>query len=411
MKLTDEVLVNSERTAFISSNATASKLQHVIRSWLLQEHKLKSILGSITTITGQQLRHNTPPPQPHYDVILSVLNPNPDLQKLNWNVRLAAEKYIAPYLNSLSPLSNFTLKSQWKYQVKFEHIDRQIQDDTKLGRHFMLSQDHLPQIITSLEKRLGNQVSNNPCIHLVFYVPPCKKAPLHIYTKQGERASNNGVESFISAKWGGIIILNPSESVCLKYMETEGESDIDINSHDAMEVGLYLLRKIFDMESNQPIQATNITELDTILPRTWEIDTHLRTGAIHLIHSAQSTLNSLIQLLGGISYIVINDQVGKEINNAFEKVVLAKKALAASDLNLAVILARDAFISAEKAFFDPSLLALLYFPDEQKYAIYIPLFLPIMIPVLLSISSVKKFLTRKKASDTDEKQLKQEKTE
>ena len=33
--------------------------------------------------------------------------------------------------------------------------------------------------------------------------------------------------------------------------------------------------------------------------------------------------------------------------------------------------------SAEKAFFDNSLLALLYFPEDQKYAIYIPLFLPI----------------------------------
>jgi phosphatidylinositol glycan class S len=33
--------------------------------------------------------------------------------------------------------------------------------------------------------------------------------------------------------------------------------------------------------------------------------------------------------------------------------------------------------SGEKAFFDNSLLALLYFPEDQKYAIYIPLFLPI----------------------------------
>lgn len=250
IKLTDEVLVNSDRTAFISSTASANKIQQVLRSWMLQEYKINSILGSTTTITDRKIRHNIPPPQPNYDVVLSVLNPNPDLQKLNWNVRLAAEKYIAPFLDSFSPISNFTIKSQWKYQVKFDQVDKQIQDDSKLKRHFMLSQDHLPQLITSLEKRLGNQVSNNPCIHLVFYVPPCKKAPIHIYTKQGVRASTNGVESFISAKWGGIIILNPPESVCQKYLETEAPSEIDINSHDAMEIALYLLRKILDMESN-----------------------------------------------------------------------------------------------------------------------------------------------------------------
>lgn len=50
--------------------------------------------------------------------------------------------------------------------------------------------------------------------------------------------------------------------------------------------------------------------------------------------------------------------------------------------------AEAAFLASEKAFFDPSLLALLYFPDDQKYAIYIPLFLPVSIPVLLSLRYV-----------------------
>ena len=46
---------------------------------------------------------------------------------------------------------------------------------------------------------------------------------------------------------------------------------------------------------------------------------------------------------------------------------------------------------AEAAFFDKSLLALLYFPDDQKYAIYIPFFLPVGIPVLLSLKTLLKF--------------------
>ena len=59
--------------------------------------------------------------------------------------------------------------------------------------------------------------------------------------------------------------------------------------------------------------------------------------------------------------------------------------------------AKQAFESSEKAFFDASLLAQLYFPDEQKYAIYIPLFLPIMVPVLTSFSMIKKLLIKFRA--------------
>lgn len=350
-------------------------------------------MGAITTIDGRKLRHKNVPPQPRYDVLLSVLNPNPELQNLRWNVKVAAQQYIAPFLAELSELSNFTLKSQWKYQVKFAQTSKQIQDDSVLGRHYSLTQDQLSQIITALEKTLGNQVSNDPCIHIVFYMPPCSVAPLRIYTKDGVRASSNGVESFISAKWGGVIILNPAEKLCVN--NTDELIDVKVNSHEAMEIALYLLRKLFDMESNQPIPGVNLTQYEAIQPRIWEIDTYLRTGCIHLIQTAASTLQSLVELLAGISYIVINDQVGHEITNSYENIRLAKVALQESRLQDAVVHAKAAYVSAEAAFFDPSLLALLYFPDEQKYAIYIPLFLPIMIPVLLSILSMKKFFKKK----------------
>lgn len=350
----------------MSPLASSSKLQRVLRSWILQEHKLRSVIGAVSTIDGRSIRHKSAPPQPHYDVLISVLNPSPELQHLSWNVKHATQKYIAPFLAELETLSNFTLKSQWKYQVKFSQANKQAQDDTVQGRHFILAQEHLSQIITSLEKTLGNQVSNRPCIHLVFYAPPCQQAPLHIY-KDGVRASTNGIESFISAKWGGVMILNPSAKKC-EAIEAgnEEKAEIKINSHEAMEMALFLLRKLFDMESNAPIFGVNLTQYEAIEPRVWEVDTYLRTGCVHLIQTAESTLLSLIQLLNGISYIVINDQIGHEIKVAYENIVRAKDALASGELAQAVQHARVAYVSAEAAFFDPSMLALLYFPDEQK---------------------------------------------
>ena len=262
-KLKDDVLVMADRTAVISEAVTSTKIYQVLTLWILQEYKLKSILGSLTTARGRQARPNSAPLQPHYDVLVSVLNPKPDLQEVKWNVRAAVESYIAPFLNELSSISNFTLKSQWKYQVLIESTTKQIQDDTKLGRHYQLAEENLPHIITSLEKKLGNQISNNPCIHLVVYVPPCQNAPIRIYRKDGiEKATNNSVESFTSAKWGGITIANPAESVCLKYMEDQQFSKFHLHSAEVMSILLYHLRKIFDFENNVSLKRLMLSSVN-----------------------------------------------------------------------------------------------------------------------------------------------------
>ena len=107
----------------------------------------------------------------------------------------------------------------------------------------------------------------------------------------------------------------------------------------------------------------------------------------------------LILSLGDIKNIVINDNVGDAVFLSYDNILLAKSHLLANDLEKSVVYARKAFEAAELAFFDPSLLALLYFPDEQKYAIYIPLYLPILIPVLLSIMAMLKAVYRKKKSN------------
>ena len=54
---------------------------------------------------------------------------------------------------------------------------------------------------------------------------------------------------------------------------------------------------------------------------------------------------------------------------------------------------------SEAAFFDPSLLALLYYPDDQKYAIYVPYFLPVGLPILISLKSIVKLIKSKDKID------------
>lgn len=40
---------------------------------------------------------------------------------------------------------------------------------------------------------------------------------------------------------------------------------------------------------------------------------------------------------------------------------------------------------ASRAFFNPGMLALLYFPAEHKYAVYTPLFASVAVPLLAAV--------------------------
>lgn len=52
---------------------------------------------------------------------------------------------------------------------------------------------------------------------------------------------------------------------------------------------------------------------------------------------------------------------------------------------------------ASRAYFDPSMVALLYFPDEHKYAVYTPLFGPVAVPLVLAlVKEVKEWRAERK---------------
>lgn len=62
-------------------------------------------------------------------------------------------------------------------------------------------------------------------------------------------------------------------------------------------------------------------------------------------------------------------------------------------------LSADANEFSSRAFFNPGMLALLYFPPEHKYAVYVPLFGPITLPFLLVLlKEVRKWLQERRAS-------------
>ncbi|XP_055903161.1 GPI transamidase component PIG-S-like isoform X1 [Eupeodes corollae] len=394
--LQEDVLLTTDRSAFIKSDTSSSKLQNVLNINILQTHRIRAILAE-----DEDERHamtKNSPPQLQYDVIVSVLNPRPDLMDVKWNVQLATKTYIQPFLDAVNKISNFTLKTQWKYQLPIDVNLKQVRDASSLGRHYALHETSMPHIITSIEKNLGAGITDNSVINMVVYVPPCDIAPIHIYKEKDVLATRNKVDSFISPKWGGVIISNPPEEACRSYNENLEKVSFYVNTNDVMQIMLYQLHKLLDIHVEVTLAGVKADDVDQISPRVWEYDAFIRRSVVNHIITSTHTLQSLIQLLDEISYIVINDDVGVAVNEAYEEILKAKMHLQEGDLLTASKHAKKAFASSEKAFFDASLLAQLYFPDEQKYAIYIPLFLPIMVPVISSLAMLRKYYGIKKSA-------------
>ncbi|XP_012251925.2 GPI transamidase component PIG-S isoform X1 [Athalia rosae] len=399
--LTEDVLVGTQRTIFFSSETSGPKLTQVLSDWVLLDKSLaltRNALAEPTQFSLDKENRRRFPANPAYDVLLTLVNPYPEKLSVNWNFPTVIDEYVKPFLDEVSVVANFSLKSQWLYLMPLEMTPKQIPDSTILGRHYALPEDVLQQIITPLEKKLASQISLNPCINLVMYTPPCDQAPLHIYTRTGHRsrpASN--IEAFLSPRWGGVVIANPPVETC-KEMEDQGKVTFIPDAAGIMGFFIFHLRLLLGIPDLAPISGTSIVQLDNSKPRQWELDALLRIKAVEQLTSAKLTLQSLAQLLEEISNIVITDTVGDRINGALELVEDSAKKLNRGELLDGFALSKEAFVTAETAFTDPSLLALLYFPDDQKYAVYIPLFLPVMIPVLLSLTNIWKHIFSKKES-------------
>ena len=102
-----------------------------------------------------------------------------------------------------------------------------------------------------------------------------------------------------------------------------------------------------------------------------------------------------------IPNIVISDEIGSWVETSLKRIESSEKWLSLGDLARSYEDSVEALVLAENAFFDKSLLELLYFPDDQKYAIYIPYFLPVGFPVLLSLKSLIKFVKESRKAKTD----------
>nr|XP_018914493.1 PREDICTED: GPI transamidase component PIG-S [Bemisia tabaci] len=379
------VALGAHRTIYFKPSASIEQLHAVFKDVILQEAEMYDSMKAMIEpgfISKSLTSKNRVRTSTNYDVIFSVVSSQPNSVARTWNIRRTLTQFISPLLEQMSAIAHFNLKSQWLHFIDLEQIAKKNRNDP--GPSHVLSDKHLPHLISPLEKKLGSGVAKHPCIHFVLYATPCQSNQLYFESPDGSIGA-----AMLSARWGGIQLLQDKGNVG----NCNSTEPYVPNDNQVMSDALLLLRMLLGLQ-NFSKNALILNSMDARL-NLWELDYLIRLRSLEQFAAARLTLNSLARLLNRISNIVITEEVSQAVCESVDAAEKVINNLQLSNASEALKFSKIAFNKAEYAFTHPSLLALLYFPDDQKYAVYIPLFLPIMIPVLLSMKSMRPWFSKK----------------
>ncbi|KAI0696818.1 phosphatidylinositol-glycan biosynthesis class S protein-domain-containing protein [Cytidiella melzeri] len=303
---------------------------------------------------------------PRYRLAFSLLNEDASSNHaiLSWDVKDAIERYLAPTLQKLSILHNFTIESQVQYHAPLAFRPKAYNLEG-LGVHGLTPED-LTVFVNSAEWTLSSSVSNDPVIHFVAFVPSANSSPLYILNSDGTPSS---ADAFILPQWGGITIVNQ----VVPHLQVS----------DLHHTFATFRRQLMSLVGVPPLPPN--VDYDLSLPFTdWQLDALVRLRTRQNVDNSKETLKSIVALVNQIENMPVGQDVKGDVQGALNALDMVF-AEGLSSLTSALSHSSDALARASRAFFNPGMLALLYFPAEHKYAVYTPLFASVAAPLVATL--------------------------
>ena len=331
--------------------------------------------------TSSNTKRNSLPLSSAYNIVFTLAIAEPNSSPPKWDIENSIKQQLNPLLEKqLGFLGPFHISSQVLYYTNIGIEPRKFEEGNQTYHFF--SKSKIPLIINPLESRLNTYTSIESGLNFIIYIPPVKYTPLYFKTK---KTSSKLSTAFHSPRWGGIQVFNP-------LLGKTGVI-IDISTKKFMETFVMQFQLLNGLDANANAKLFPKNEKSTLTKgmQTRVLISHVFKN----LKTSISTLSSLSKLLDNIANIVIRDDIKELIDISVLNIELTIGHLKTGDIQSAAMTSKIAFTNSEKAFFDQSLLALLYFPDDQKYAIYVPLFLPISLPIIISFIGAIKFFRKK----------------
>lgn len=294
----------------------------------------------------------------------------------SWDIDAAIEQYMRPVLDVLGPIHNFT-------------IDTQIQLYAAPGvQSELLSKEDLSSFINAAEWPLSPSIGGAPTIHFIIYVGNQTIVLDGASSSPGSGAETTAhkatSQSWLIPQWGAVYLLAlpTSDSSAHVAADTLRAPMLTFTSH--------LLSLLGTPKSGSlPLRLSTLS----------------RVRAADLVLRASSTLGSLARLSRALPGIAIPRSVAEGVSATMAHLRLACDALGTPQ---GLAHARVAEAAAERAFFEKSMVGQLYFPDEHKVAVYLPLLGPIGVPLVMSLLNELKAWRKRRREAADAKAKKME---
>jgi phosphatidylinositol glycan class S len=288
---------------------------------------------------------------PTYHLTFSLITPSSEPS--DWEIEAALEEYISPLLASLSSISNFTVDTQVQLHATFSPSIPGPEFDTAKNV-WTLKEEDLSGFINAAEWPLSPSIGAGPTINFILYVPAAHQIPLKVKENDGT--------GWLIPQWGGVQILNPTTKATPQLLTKA------------------LIEPAMQTFSNQLLSLLGLPHSPKSLSVRLSTLTRIHTAS--LIFSASSTLGALARLTKTLPSISIPNTVAASVDLTTQHLHRACADLREGKFNSALENARVAEAEAERAFFERSMVGQVYFPDEHKVAVYLPLLGPIAVPLV-----------------------------
>ena len=289
-----------------------------------------------------------------YHITISLFTPS--ASPSSWEIEEAIEETLRPLLETFT-ISNFTVDTQVQLYASLSPSVWPPEKDAARNVWTIRDED-LGAFINAAEWPLAPSIGDGPTLNFILYVPDKANTPLVV---KSSRAS-----SWLIPQWGGIAILNPETGHDYKQTLTK----------DAIKPALLTF-------SHQLLSLLGAPDSPPSLPL--QLNSLTRFQAASLLISASSTMGSLARLTVALPSIPIPKNVALGVDSILSHLHETCSSLREGRFKEALDHAKIAEAESERAFFEKSMVGQVYFPDEHKVAVYLPLLGPVGVPLIISL--------------------------
>ncbi|TEB34174.1 hypothetical protein FA13DRAFT_1753791 [Coprinellus micaceus] len=312
---------------------TTTGPERVLRSRQLtypvdESHHLQS-----TNFEGKDKQNRVVQFSSRYRLAFSLLNEDASAGNavMAWNVQKGIQEHIQPVLDILKPLHNFTIESQVQYYAPLAFGVQPTED-----RIYGLSYEDLTVFVNSAEWTLSSSASNDPVLHFLLFIPSASHTPLKILTSKSD--------AFLLPQWGGISIYNTPHLASFAHLSDR------------------TLHRTFTTFSTQLLTLLGIPELPAgIASQDIIADLPVAAGRADEKEGVGDCQGDTGYLANSIENMPVHADVRDDIEGSLDALEKMYSTTSTS-LSQAFTYSAEAFNLASRAFFNPGMLALLYFP-------------------------------------------------